>query len=131
QVALINKTKNQTTTMEATNILRKKSLKVQLNLVGEITDKKVFNKLKEKSFVKYLGRANKERLKQIYRENDIFVMPSLQETFGLVYAEAMSQGLPIVYSKGQGFDGQFDEGLVGYKVDKLKPKDIADKIKLI
>ena len=38
----------------------------------------------------------------IYRENDIYVMPSIIETFGLVYAEAMSQGLPVIYTRGQG-----------------------------
>lgn len=40
-------------------------------------------------------------------------MPSHKETFGLVYAEAMSQGLPIIYTKNQGFDGQFPDGYVG------------------
>ena len=43
-------------------------------------------------------------------------MPSRYETFGLVYGEAMSQGLPIIYSKGQGVDGYFKEGTVGYGV---------------
>ena len=46
-------------------------------------------------------------------------MTSLGESFGLTYAEAMSQGVPVIYSKGQGFDGQFKEGVVGYHVDPL------------
>jgi len=44
-------------------------------------------------------------------------MPSITETFGLVYAEALSQGLPVLYTRGQGFDRQFEEGEVGYAVD--------------
>ena len=55
-------------------------------------------------------------------------MPSILETFGLVYAEAMSQGIPIIYSKGQGFDGQFDNGIVGYAVNCFDYKDISEKI---
>jgi L-malate glycosyltransferase len=31
-----------------------------------------------------------------------------------VYIEALSQGLPIIYSKGQGVDGYFSDGEVGY-----------------
>ena len=38
------------------------------------------------------------------------------ETFGMVYLEAMSQGVPVLYTRGQGFDGQFEEGEVGFSV---------------
>ena len=59
----------------------------------------------------------------------MFILPSFKETFGLVYAEAMSQGLPIIYSAGQGFDQQFKDGVVGYPVNNNDPQDIAVKIK--
>lgn len=55
-------------------------------------------------------------------------MPSRYESFGLVYGEAMSQGLPIIYTEGQGIDGYFKEGTVGYSVN---PKDINDIVKKI
>ncbi len=58
-------------------------------------------------------------------------MPSIHESFGLVYVEALSQGLPVIYSKDQGFDGQFPDGEVGYSVDPLNPEDLAEKIKKI
>lgn len=44
------------------------------------------------------------------------------------HAEAMSQGLPVIYSKGQGFDGQFTEGLVGYHVDAHEPMELCENI---
>ena len=58
-------------------------------------------------------------------------MPSKHETFGLVYAEAMSQGLPVIYTKGQGFDGQFPEGEVGFSVAYDDPEEIAMRVKEI
>jgi glycosyltransferase involved in cell wall biosynthesis len=59
------------------------------------------------------------------------VLPSLLETFGLVYPEAMSQGLPVIYTRGQGFDGHYPDGHVGYAINPNDPRDIAEKIKVI
>lgn len=58
-------------------------------------------------------------------------MPSKHETFGLVYAEAMSQGLPVIYTRGQGFDGQFPEGEVGFSVKYDEPEEIVMRVKEI
>lgn len=60
--------------------------------------------------LEYLGRIKeKKQLRDVYRACHAFVMPSLTETFGLVYVEAMSQGLPVLYSQGEGIDGYFDD----------------------
>ena len=40
--------------------------------------------------------TDREQLKRLYRMADVFVLPSLYETFGIVLLEAMSFGLPIV-----------------------------------
>lgn len=56
----------------------------------------------------YLGKIyDKNELMKIMRNHGIFAMISHSETFGLVYVEALSQGLPILYTKGQGVDGTF------------------------
>lgn len=57
----------------------------------------------------YKGKIyDKSSLLLEIRQNDVFIMPSHSETFGLVYIEALSQGLPLVYAKGQGIDQVFD-----------------------
>lgn len=124
----INKRKNPLSTAEAISLLNKEGYDFSFNVVGKIEDNDIFNTLKKMPFVKYLGVQNKNELIETYRKNDIFVMPSLTETFGLVYAEAMSQGLPVIYTRGQGFDGQFDDGEVGYSVDAHSIEDIKDRI---
>lgn len=42
---------------------------------------------------------------EVFANARMFAMPSLHETFGLVYIEALSQNLPVLYTKGQGVDG--------------------------
>ena len=58
-------------------------------------------------------------------------MLSKKETFGLVYLEAMSQGLPLIYSTGTGIDGLFTEGEVGFAIDPDSPGDIYSAIQRI
>lgn len=65
----------------------------------------------------YLGVArDMDAMKRFYADVDVLLVPSSAETFGMVYLEAMSQGVPVLYTHGQGFDGQFPEGEVGYSV---------------
>ena len=66
---------------------------------------------------RYLGRiSGMDAMKAFYADCDVLLVPSSAETFGMVYLEAMSQGVPVLYTMGQGFDGQFPEGEVGYAV---------------
>lgn len=130
-VGEVNKNKNIETTVEAIKELKNNGIETTLSIVGKKTDKKIFGKVTAYDFVHYLGIKSKKDLLSIYREHDIFVMPSIHETFGLVYAEAMSQGLPVIYSRGQGFDGQFCEGDVGFHVKAVDYLELYTKICLI
>ncbi len=76
----------------------------KLYLVGKYDRKSVYHRhlaqlvenynLRHKIF--FLGRVSDDELYQLYRKSDIFVFPSLWEGYGIVLAEAMAHGLPIV-----------------------------------
>lgn len=112
----VSKNKNQVAIASVCEALICKGYTVEYHIAGKIEDYAYFALLKDKPFVKYHGALCKEDLCALYRQCDIFVLASRYETFGLVYAEAMTQGLPIIYTQGQGFDGQFPDGTVGYAV---------------
>lgn len=79
----------------------------------------------------YLGPIyEKNRLCEVFNNHGLFAMPSIYETFGLVYLEALSQNLPVVYTRGQGIDGLFDD-TVGIGVNPLSEKEISQAIKTI
>ena len=44
----------------------------------------------------FRGHVDEEMLSQLYAECDIFVAPSLSESFGLIYLEAMARAKPVV-----------------------------------
>lgn len=46
-------------------------------------------------------------LKAFYRQCRVYLMPSLSETFGLVFIEALSQGCAVVCTRYEGIDGLF------------------------
>ena len=70
---------------------------------------------------------NKDKMRTIMQQCHIFTMPSLTETFGLVYVEALSQGLPILYTEGEGVDGFFDSSY-GERCNPKSVQDIAEKL---
>lgn len=122
------KRKNLLTTWNAVQLLNKQNCPAILRIAG---DGPYRTQLENKKYLELCGHISSiEKLKVFYDECDIFLLPSLTETFGLVYLEAMSRGLPVLYTKGEGFDGLFQEGEVGYHVDSRDPQDMVDKIKL-
>lgn len=42
------------------------------------------------------GHLTRERVATLYRDADVFVLPSVREPYGTVYGEAMASGLPVV-----------------------------------
>ena len=127
-VGTIDKNKNMLSIINAIEILKKQGVIANLTIVGKEIDTSVYSELQRSENVKLVPFQKKEELLKYYRDSDIFVLPSFKESFGRVYAEALTQGLPVIYSQNQGFDGFFLEGEVGYSVDPYNPNSIADAV---
>jgi len=127
-VGAVDHNKNMLSVARALDLLKNKGNKVSLSIAGKIKDQNIYECLMKFDFVKYMGVLPKEKLIDVYRANDVFALTSFNESFGMVYIEAMSQGLPVIYTKDEGFDGQFDYGTVGYSVLPDDVTDISDKI---
>lgn len=125
-VGRIYKYKNIHNVINALKVLETESVyQFEFNIVGKIIDQKYFEHIMKENKINYLGYHNKIEIKKIMDESEIFVMPSLGETFGLVYIESLSQNLPIILSENEGIDKFFEDGKFGKSVDPNNPSDIA------
>jgi len=109
---------------------------VELTLAGGGGDnhERILNLLKRQGFgfAKYIGRVEGiPAMKQLYSQHHIFIMISKNETFGLVYLEAMSQGLPVVHTAGQGIDGYFKNSSFAIPVNPNSERDVTNAIESI
>ena len=127
-IGWIDKNKNLPTLIKACQDLLRRNYLVNLKVLGKIIENKIYQKAINHGFVEYLGFRSQNELLNILRQSDVFVLPSIHESFGLVYAEAMTQGTPILYTRGQGFDGQYEDGEVGYSINCFDEREIADRI---
>jgi len=86
----------------------------------------------EDGLVTWKGRlSDTAALRREYLQHHVFAMPSLRETFGVVYLEALSQGLPILHSRGEGIDGYFDGLDIAEKANPNSPQEIAEKLRIL
>lgn len=132
-VGRFDSNKNIVTVIKALINLKEQFPMITLNLVGGGGDKDqvVKDYISKLDWINYIGFvSDKKQLIGIYRENDFFLMPSIFETFGLVYIEALTQGLPILYTKNQGVDGVFGDevGVSTYTDVEAVEKSIKELI---
>lgn len=102
---------------------------IELQLIGTIA-LGMENILREHSgYFKYLGTVPYNKLVDYYNAADIFVLPSLSDSFGLVVYEAMACGLPVIITENCG--AEIRDGIDGFVVPIRDVKALKDKILLL
>ncbi|AFZ01174.1 glycosyltransferase family 4 protein [Calothrix sp. PCC 6303] len=81
------------------------------------------NQLEE--HIQWLGRVDYGCLGEYFRRADAFILPTLEDTWGLVILEAMILGKAILTSKWAGASELVVEGENGYLFDPYQPETIA------
>ena len=82
--------------------------------------------LKIDNYIEFIGRVNYAELSHYFTRSNVFMNLTLGDYRALVGFEALSQGLPLIYSK---YDGAFSEVVIneknGFIID---PKNIQEII---
>ncbi len=129
-VGLINLRKGVQYLIEAWNSLNLPQNSTELILVGNIQKdmQKIISKLKISPNIKFLGSCDRLTLKNLYYSSDLFVLPSLEDGFGMVVGEAMASGLPVVCSKSAGVSEIIQDSVHGFLVDSKNAQILGEKI---
>lgn len=57
-------------------------------------------KLEIDHIVSFVGPVSGKNKFQLYRESDLFILPTFSENFGIVVAEALASGVPVITTSG-------------------------------
>jgi len=80
------------------------------------------------SNMRYLGYKSREGLAAYYSQASVFVLPSIQDGFATVQAQAMACGIPVIATTNTGAADLFEDGPEGYIVPIRSPEAIADRL---
>ena len=78
--------------------------------------------------VHLLGFVSDAQLKQEFADAAIFAMPSNGEGFGLVYLQAMANGLPCICGDGDAAKEVVVDQETGFVVPYANPERLADSL---
>jgi phosphatidylinositol alpha-1,6-mannosyltransferase len=76
----------------------------------------------------FAGRVTPEELPQLYRLADLFVMPSTQEGFGIVFLEAAASGLHLIGGNADGSADALADGAIGTVIDPADANALVSAI---
>jgi glycosyltransferase involved in cell wall biosynthesis len=78
------------------------------------------------SIVHLMGQVRYEDLGALFLASDVFVLPTLEDVWGMVVLEAMACGKPILCSQYAGAKEMVEHGVNGYVFDPRSPGELAE-----
>lgn len=107
-------------TVEMFNRLKAGGIDAKLRIIGSLADKAYYEQLQQmiaksayKEDIVLEANLPEEELLKAYSEAKLFVLHSREESQGIVFAEAMATGLPIVATKVGGIPCVVADGISG------------------
>lgn len=121
--------------IRAVSHIKKTMPDIELHIVGGIrkivyyhTLCNLIKTLNLEGNIEFCGRLADSELFREYREAAIFVLPSLEESQGIVILEAMATGTPVVATRAGGIPDMIQDRVNGRLVDCGDDKQLADVI---
>jgi glycosyltransferase involved in cell wall biosynthesis len=115
--------------LHAAVLLRQRIPDVQVRIVGAGPESEGLHRLHRDlalgDTVVLLGEVSRAQLSVEYVSADCFCLPSVQEGFGLVFAEAMAAGLPVVACRAAAVPEIVADRRTGLLVTRERPDELA------
>jgi glycosyltransferase involved in cell wall biosynthesis len=107
--------------------------RLRLTLVGAVSQefKNTISQLRDHAQIDVAGSVPQKRLREIMSASHVMVLPSVEDGFGLVLAQAMACGCPVIASQNTGARDLFTDGREGFIVPIRDSGAIADRLQLL
>jgi glycosyltransferase involved in cell wall biosynthesis len=121
--------------LRASAILRTRIPRAQIRIVGEGPEsarlRLLHRELGLDDTVVFLGEVTRSSLAVEYTIAHCFCLPTIQEGFGLVFAEAMAAGLPVVACRAAAVPELVEDGRTGLLVGPRNPAELAHALETL
>jgi len=87
--------------------------------------------LRIREWVRFEGSVEQSKLPIYYNAADVCVVPSYSESFGMVAAEALACGIPVLASRVGGLTSTVRDGETGYLVPWRCEDPFAERMELM
>jgi glycosyltransferase involved in cell wall biosynthesis len=115
--------------LEAAHVLRGRIPDLRVRIVGQGPElgrlRAIHQTLGLDGTVEFLGEVSRRALAVEYVGADVFCLPTVQEGFGIVFAEAMIAGLPIVACRMAAVPEVVEDRRTGLLVNPRSPDELA------
>jgi glycosyltransferase involved in cell wall biosynthesis len=115
--------------LRAAVLLRDRIPPVRIRIVGEGPEsarlRALHRTLRLGDTVTLLGEVSRQALAVEYVRADCFCLPSVQEGFGIVFAEAMAAGLAVVACRAAAIPEIVEDRRTGLLVNRESPEELA------
>jgi glycosyltransferase involved in cell wall biosynthesis len=81
--------------------------------------------------VEIRGFVSQEEFERLLGESHVMIVPSYYEGYGIVYAEAMGYGMPVIASSAGGAAEMVRDGVDGFLVDPGDYRQLSDRIMIL
>ena len=101
---------------------------IQVEIAGPIAIADQFV-VKAPPNVRFHGAVTRDRVREFYREADVFVLPTISDGFALTQIEAMAHGLPVITTPHCG--QVVTDGLDGFVIPARDSAALADRLRTL
>lgn len=134
-VGAISPRKGHIYTIDMLNHLRARGIDVRLRIIGSLADKSYYEFLQQKisaspykDDISIEANLPRNELFKAYSDAKLFVLHSREESQGIVFAEAMATGLPVVATKIGGIPYVVADGMNGLLCPYADVKVMTDSV---
>lgn len=118
--------------IKAFQIINERGIDFSVKIVGNGPARKYLEGMVKmcslESKIHFTGKICGNKLRQIYRKNDVFITASAMETLGMAILEALASGTPVIAVRKYAIPEVVKDGVNGYLAEPYSAESLSEAI---